>query len=177
MLEDLRTLFQQTKATTGCWCMWFIIPVKDYHAGRGAQNEHLFTELVRNSEVPMGLVAYLDGTPAGWIASGPRSRYCRALKTPTLQGSDSREDENVWLVSCFFVAREHRRKGVAGQLLKEAVSMAQKLGAKAIEGFPTQGARIASTDSQVGTEHLFASQGFEALRRPSTNRVIMRRDL
>ena len=99
MLEDLRILFQRTKATTGCWCMWYIIPVRDYHAGRRSQNERLFTELVRNSELPMGLVAYVDDTPAGWIASGPRSRYSRALKTPTLQDGDPAEHENVWLVS------------------------------------------------------------------------------
>ncbi|MDI6028686.1 GNAT family N-acetyltransferase [Corticibacterium sp. UT-5YL-CI-8] len=177
MLEDLRALFRRTKATDGCWCMWYIISVRDYHAGRGAANQRLFTGLMRESDRPMGLLAYVDGDPAGWIALGPRSRFARALGTPTLQGRDPREDALVWLVTCFFVAREHRRKGLAGSLLDAAIELARRSAAKAIEGFPTQGHKIASTDSQVGTEQMFAERGFEVVRRPSSNRVIVRLDL
>ena len=177
MLDDLETLFRQTKATDGCWCMWYVISVRDYHAGRGSQNRRLFAELIRESDMPMGLLAYVNRKPAGWIASGPRSRYARALGTPTLQGRDLGEDALVWLVTCFFVAREYRRKGLAGDLLDAAVELARRSAAKAIEGFPTQGNKRANSDSQVGTEQIFAARGFEAVRRPSSNRVIMRLDL
>jgi Acetyltransferase (GNAT) family. len=177
MLGDLAALFRRTKATDGCWCMWYIIPVRDYHAGRGALNQRLFTDLMRDSDVPMGLLAYVDENPAGWIASGPRSRFVRALGTPTLQGGDPGEDAGVWLVPCFFVAREHRHKGLAGRLLEAAVELARASSAKAIEGFPTQGSKRASSDGQVGTEQMFARHGFEAIRRPSSNRVVMRLDL
>lgn len=177
MLEDFRALLRRTRATDGCWCMWHIIPVKDYHAGRGVQNEQLFNDLVEKSDAPMGLLAYVNGEVSGWVATGPRSRYARAVKTPTLQGRDPAEDAYVWLVSCFFVAREHRRQGLAGQLLDAAVGLAITFGAKAIEGFPTRGRRMAGGDIQVGTEHLFARRGFEIARNPSSNRVIMRLEL
>lgn len=174
MLDDLHTLFRRTRATDGCWCMWYTIPVRSYHAGRGAENRRLFTELMAKSDLPMGLMAHVDGEPAGWIASGPRSRFTRALQTPTLQGRDSHEDASVWLITCFFVARDHRRKGLAHRLLGAAVELARDSGAPAIEGFPTQGNRKPSADRQVGTEEMFSKQGFVAIRRPSSNRVIMR---
>ena len=53
----------------------------------------------------------LDGEPVGWAAAGPRSRYARAVRTPTLKGVDHSEDDDVWLAPCFFVRRDKRGHG------------------------------------------------------------------
>lgn len=87
----------------------------------------------------MGLLAYVGDQPVGWIAADPRSRYARAVKTPTLRGGDPGEDDTVWLTSCFFVRRKFRRRGVAGLLLTEAVALASRHGALAVAGFPPRG--------------------------------------
>lgn len=176
-IGDLGRLFDSSSATRGCWCMWFIIPVKDFHAGHGEQNGRLFAALVERERVPMGLLAYAGSEPVGWIAAGPRSRYVRAVKTPTLRDGDPLENDSVWLVSCFFVRQEFRRRGITGILLDEAVTLAGRHGALAVEGFPTKGNRIGAADSQVGTEYIFAKRGFRPVREPSTNRVIMRLEL
>ena len=135
--------------------------------------------LVDGDERPVGLVAYLDDSPAGWCAVGPRSRYARAIKTPTMRGLDRAEDENVWFVPCFFIRPGGRRQGVSTALLQAAVGMAEEHGAQAIEGFPQAGDRTRSRGSnfQTGVEALFERCGFEPVRRPSDNRVIMRREL
>lgn len=66
----------------------------------------------------------------------------------------------------------------ATALLEGAVGLARAHGASAIDGFPLAGdGRRSGGDLQVGVEPLFAACGFEAVRRPSANRVIMRRDL
>jgi len=83
----------------------------------------------------------------------------------------------VWLTPCFYVRKDVRREGLSLALLKGAVALARKNSAKAIEGFPfARGAKL-SRESMVGVEAVFASCGFAVTRRPSSTRVVMRKDL
>jgi GNAT superfamily N-acetyltransferase len=157
--------------------MWFIIAVKAFHSGGAAANEEEFKAIAKRSAHPMGLIAYLDGEPVGWVAAGPRSRYARAVKTPTMKAIDQSENDDVWLVPCFFIQPDMRGRKVTRALLKAAVKLARKSKASAIEGFPTAGSKLGSADRQVATEHIFATCGFHAISRPSSNRVVMRLDL
>ena len=178
LVSDVGTLFGTDRAANGCWCMWFIIPVKDYHAGGREKNRRRFCELVQSCTEPVGLLAYLNDCPVGWCAVGPRARYIRAIRTPTFKERDASEDGVVWLVPCFFVRADARHAGVSRALLERAVSLAEEHGAIAIEGFPYAGSkRRSGGDIQVGVEPVFASCGFSVLRRPSDSRVVMRRDL
>ncbi|MCA9970136.1 MAG: GNAT family N-acetyltransferase [Anaerolineales bacterium] len=178
LLDDLAQLFGTNEVTERCWCMWFIIPVKQFHAQGSAGNCAQFGALAAADAQPMGLLAYQDGEPVGWCAAGPRSRYVRALKTPTYRGGPPEDDDAVWLVPCFFVRPEARGAGVAQALLEAAVALAAAAGATAVEGFPFSGAkRRSGGDVQVGFEPLFAACGFEAVRAPSASRVVMRREL
>lgn len=177
LLSQAESLFESDAATAGCFCMWFIIPVAEYHSGGAERNRELFREVAHSSPDPIGLLAYEDGEPVGWCAAGPRERYDRALRIPSFRGRDSSEDQSVWLVPCFFIAKQARRQGVAKALLEEAVVMAQEAGAKAIEGFPfATGAKLGK-DPMVGAEAIFEACGFQPTRRPSKTRVVMRREL
>jgi hypothetical protein len=90
---------------------------------------------------PGGLLAYDDGgTIVGWCATGPRSRYPRALRSPLMSSREKNEDDAVWLVPCFFVRSGHNRTGVTHRLLLAAVDHSRRHGASAIEGFPLSGA-------------------------------------
>ncbi len=177
-IEDLGRLFSTNEVADRCWCMWFIRPVKEFHAVGREGNRASFHELVANHQHPPGLLAYRDGEPVGWCAVGPRSRYIRALKMPTYRNREGSGDSDVWLVPCFFVRRDARRTGVTRALLEAAVRLAREGGATAIEGFPFAGGqRRSSGDLQVGFEPLFSSCGFEVSRTPSASRVIMHREL
>ena len=158
--------------------MWFIIPVKEFHAAGSEGNRAEFRELTMTSDNPMGLIAYQDGGPVGWAAVGPKSRYVRALSTPTYRGGVSTDDSSIWLIPCFFVRKAARGTGIPRALLKAAVQSARENGAAAIDGFPFSGdKRRSSGDIQVGFESVFLSCGFELLRTPSASRVVMRREL
>jgi GNAT superfamily N-acetyltransferase len=183
-LADLADLFGTAKVTTNCWCMWFIDPAKvvqDRWDDGG--NRRAFEARARaqsDGEPPLGLLAYADdGTPVGWLATGPRSRYARAIgpRTQILRDRDPDEDDDVWLLPCFFVRVGHRRRGVTAALLDAAVGAASAHGATAVEGFPIAAGRPVSADAYLGTEHRFADCGFECIARPSERRVVMRRNL
>jgi GNAT superfamily N-acetyltransferase len=177
-LGDLEELFGTNKTTQGCYCMWFLSPIREVHSGWGTVNRDRFNALAAEAREPMGLLAYRDGEAVGWCAAGPRARYARMLKAPTLRNRDPAEDERVWLVPCFFVRRDARRTGVMTTLLQAATRLARKHGAPAIEGFPRAGdQRHSAADAYLGVEPLFAACGFSVVDRPSAARVIMRRDL
>lgn len=175
-LDELKRLFSGERSASSCWCMWFIIAVKEFHAGGSAANEAKLRAMAATSPHPVGLIASLDGEPVGWAAVGPRSRYARAVRTPTMKEIDQSENDQVWLTPCFFIRPDRRGRKIAPLLLESAVELAQKTGASAIEGFPTAGSKRTSADRQVGTERMFQDCGFRAVSRPSSNRVVMRLD-
>ncbi|MDF1631861.1 GNAT family N-acetyltransferase [Mycoplana sp. MJR14] len=172
-MEAFGRLLSGERSAAHCWCMWFIRRVKDFHAGGAAANRAAFAALGETSPLPLGLLAFDDDEPVGWVAAGPRARYARAVKTPTLKTTDRAEDATVWLVPCLFVRPERRGQAISGVLLAAAVELARQSGATAIEGFPLTG-RTGNADRQVGTEALFRRAGFDAIDRPSSNRVVMR---
>lgn len=177
-LDDLGVLFGSDGVVDRCWCMWFLIPVKEFHGAGREGNRQALIDLVAGDTHPVGLLAYRDVEPVGWCAVGPRSRFARAIRTPTLR-SRRGDDDRVWLVPCFFVHPDHRQAGVAGALLEAAVDLARRSGADAIEGFPLAGPkrRSSGSDLQTGVEPLFGAAGFDVDHRPSDNRVVMRRQL
>ncbi len=176
-MGDLAGLFGSDRATAGCWCMWFIVPVKDYHAAGGAGNRARFGELTASSEHPLGLIAYQDGRAVGWCAVGPRSRYARAVKTPTYKGRNPAEDGDVWLLPCLFVRKEARKSDLGEELIRAAARLAGERGATALEAFPLSAEKRHSKDTQVGFESVFARCGFTEIGRPSPSRVLMRLEL
>lgn len=178
-LGDLARLFETNGTTRGCWCMYFIAPRAEFGAGMRGGNRARFEELAVDADPPMGLLAYRQAAPVGWCAIGPRSRYPRAIgpRATILKGRDPAEDDEVWLVTCFFVRVGARRQGATRKLLTAAVELAEQSGARAIEGFPRAAGQPSSPDDYLGHEDVFAACGFDCIARPTPRRAVMRRDL
>ena len=177
LLPDVEALFDTSRETHGCWCMWFLIPYKEYHASGPEGNHRRFLELMEVTSFPIGLLAYRDGEVVGWCATGPRSRFVRALGVPSFKGRDPSEDDSVWLTPCFYVRKDVRREGVSRALLEAAVTLAREHDATAIEGFPFASGVKIGRESMVAVEALFAACGFAVSRQPSPTRVVMRKEL
>jgi len=177
-LDDLAELFESNNATKGCWCMAYILSRSEYHrGGRGGNREH-FEQMAATADPPMGLLAYREGRPIGWCALGPRTRYPPAIspRATILRDRDPDEDEDVWLVPCFFVRVGERRRGLTREMLNTAVELARERGVKAVEGWPLA-SDYPSADEYLGREQVFEACGFECIRRPSPRRAVMRLDL
>jgi GNAT superfamily N-acetyltransferase len=123
-------------------------------------------------EVP-GILAYADCIPIGWCSVASREAYPVLERSRTLKRID---EEQVWSVVCFFVARPFRCKSLMTSLLKAATRYAKEHGAKIVEGHPVEPKerRMPGSESFTGTVSVFRRAGFvEALRR-SPGRPIMR---
>src|SRR5262249_48228675 len=124
--NDFAGLFGPRGASSGCWCMWWILERKDYRAGQGVTNKRRMKKRVEKGPPP-GLLAYAGKRAVGWVALAPRSEYSGLARARSLKPVD---DQPVWSVPCFFVAKEFRRSGMTSALLEAAAAYARKQGAR-----------------------------------------------
>jgi GNAT superfamily N-acetyltransferase len=152
--------------------MWWRLSRPEWNRGKGEGNRKAFRKLVR-SGAELGVLAYADGDPAGWCAVAPRSDYPRLGGSRILKPVD---DQPVWSVTCFYIARRFRHQGLSIALLKAAVDFARACGAKIIEGYPHD-TKKATADVFVytGLVSAFRKAGFKEVARRSKTRPIMRR--
>jgi GNAT superfamily N-acetyltransferase len=138
---------------------------------QGASAKRAFRRIVA-SGAPTGVLAYVGKEPVGWCAVAPRTVYLRLEGSRVLRPLD---DQPVWSVTCFFVARPYRRSGLTSQLLGAAVEYARKRGAKIVEGYP-QDLRKDLPDAFVwtGLVSAFQKAGFKEVARRSPTRPVMR---
>lgn len=173
--NDLAKLFGPRGACAGCWCMWWRLPAAEWKRGKGDPNRRALRRIV-DSGNPPGLIAYDGDEPVGWIALAPREAYPRLAASRSLKPVD---DTPVWSVTCFFVTRSHRRRGVSAALLRAAADFARERGARMLEGYPVVSATGTMPDAfaWTGLPAPFERAGFREVARPSASRRIMRKAL
>ena len=170
---DLARLFGKNGVCAGCWCMWWKVPHARWQAQKGRGNRAGLRRAVGSGEVP-GILAYRGREPVGWCAIEPRRAYPRLARSRVLAPVD---DRDVWSITCFFVARSHRRRGVSRGLIEAAVARARRRGAALVEAYPVDPRKDAVPDVFVytGLASAFRRAGFVEVARRSETRPIMRR--
>jgi GNAT superfamily N-acetyltransferase len=128
-----------------------------------------------------GLVAYLDGEPVGWVAVEPRTAYpkLRTSRVPWAGRREDKDDDDVWVVTCFVVRKGYRGRGLTYPLARATIDFARERGARAIEAYPmiTQpGKEITWGELNVGARQVFEDAGFAEVSHPTPRRVVMRVD-
>jgi GNAT superfamily N-acetyltransferase len=168
---DLEALFGAQGACAGCWCMWPRRSAAEFRRGKGATNRRAFRAVVVAGPPP-GVLGYVGGSPVGWCAVAPREAYPRLERSRVMARVDERP---VWSVTCFFVARGFRRRGLSLPLLRAAVALARRHGARVVEGYPNElPARTADPFVWMGLAATFRAAGFEEVARRAPTRPIVR---
>lgn len=170
---DIERLFGERGACGGCWCMAFRLSAREYQKGKGAGNKRAFKKIVTAGEKP-GVIAYHQGQPIGWCAVAPRERYPRLANSRVLRPVD---DQPVWSVTCLFILKPYRRKGVSARLLRAAADLAARRGARIVEGYPIVSTMEKTPDPFLwrGLPSAFQRAGFKEVARRSRTSPIMRR--
>lgn len=154
--------------------MFWKLRGKAFDESKGMENRQMHKSLVKDGVVT-GLLAYSHGEVVGWVAVEPRSAYDKLAHSRVLKPVD---DKEVWSITCFFVAKSFRRRGVAVELIKAAVDHVSRMGGRIVEGYPVD----ATEDSPApfvftGTASAFRKAGFKEVVRNTPTRPIFRRIL
>jgi GNAT superfamily N-acetyltransferase len=169
--DDIAALFRERGACGGCWCMTFRRPRKEFDANKGEGNRKALRKLVK-SGAPVGVLAYLDDQPVGWCAVAPKSEFVVLLNS---RNFSALQGPRVWSVTCFFIPKEQRGKGVGLALLKGATKLAKQHGAEVLEGYPHEPKQqLPAPFVWTGIASVFRKAGFKEAERKSKHRPLMR---
>lgn len=173
--QDFESLFGIKGAYAGCWCMFWRLPGAEFKQHSGEQNKRAMSELVHSGVEP-GLLAYHGQQPVGWMAIGPRDHYPRLASSRVLKAVD---DQFVWSIVCFFIAKAYRRKHVTAGLIRAGLDYAQRHGAKIVEAYPIdpKAENYPAVYAYTGWSSVFQAMGFVEILRRSDTRPIMRFNL
>ncbi|MDX1556541.1 MAG: GNAT family N-acetyltransferase [Xanthomonadales bacterium] len=170
---DFETLFGENGACGGCWCMLWRLPRKQFEAHKGKLNRDAMKALVESGTVP-GLLAFSGAEAIGWCALAPRADYPALERSRILKPVD---ELPCWSVSCLFVHRKHRKRGVATALLNAATDYVRSQGGSIVEGYPVEprgDKPIPAAFAWTGIPSAFEAAGFTEVARRSETRPIMR---
>lgn len=174
---DLEVLFGESGAYSGCWCMFHRQTSSEFSAKAGTTNRSELRSLVDRGRRP-GLIAYVDRRPVGWVSVAPRGEFGRIERSPLFKSRAPSEDTpDVWSITCFFIDRSYRERGIATALLESALQYAIKRGARALEGYPLDvkhKSGWSSSETYMGTFEMFHSAGFQEVERRKPARPLMR---
>jgi GNAT superfamily N-acetyltransferase len=157
----------------GCWCMGF-------HAegvGRGrtvAQNRSAKEARVRDGRAHAAL-AFDGAACVGWCQFGPTEELPRIKSGRAYrEGLTALPD---WRITCFFVDKAYRGRGVAAAALAGALREIGRLGGGMVESYPedVEGRPVSGSFLHNGTVAMFERQGFERIRRLGLHRWVVGR--
>ena len=136
--------FTDNREWSACYCVFFHwndefdkslrAPGVDIHE----HNRNLASDFIRKG-VLKGYLAYVDEVVVGWCNTNDKSGYesLEPEKHPELWDEDNK-DSKIKSVTCYVIAPEMRRKGIATKLLERACSDAQEDGYDYVEAYPAK---------------------------------------
>ena len=168
--RDLERLFGPRGAYSNCWCTYWRLRRKDFSSLTPQDRRQAFRGWIRSGAEP-GLIAYRGGKPVAWCAVAPREEYAAISASPALKRL---ENNGTWSITCYFVAKDHRRTGLMSALLDAAVRHARKRGARMVEGFPVEADALRGCDGYSGLVPVYRKAGFRRVASMGSKRVMRR---
>lgn len=180
-VEDVETVFAAGGARR-CRCQALKAPGWIWRDTTQEQREAaLLEQTACGTDGPTsGLIGYVDGEPAGWVAVEPREDYPRIWARQKAWMRMDPDLPDVWSVTCFVVATAFRRQGLMYELAAATVDYGRRVGARLLEGYPTEqppGKTVIWDEASVGVLQVFLAAGYEVYAEPTLRRRVVRHRL
>jgi len=169
---DFKTLFGERGACGGCWCMLWRLTRKEFEDQKGAGNRKAMKAIIDAGKIP-GILAFSRGEPVAWCSVAPREHFPALERSRILKPLDALP---VWSITCLFVDKQFRRKGLSTQMIKAAVDYVQKKVGSIVEAYAVEPKKDKMPDvfAWTGLASAYLKAGFEEYARRSETRPIMR---
>lgn len=159
----------------GCWCMSFHLDRG--FAGRTALQNRTEKEVrVRDGRAHAVLV-YDGPAVVGWCQFGSTTELPRIKnRREYLRGLNGLPD---WRITCFFVDRDCRGRGIAALALKGVLREIARLGGGTVESYPEDigGRAVSASFLHNGTVAMFEGEGFKRSRPLGRNHWVVTRTI
>jgi GNAT superfamily N-acetyltransferase len=155
----------------GCWCTWFhtLHEEKTFSADG---NRALKERLVREGRAHAALI--FDGDVAvAWCEYGSCAELPNIYHRKQYDAETDRYPD--YRITCLFVDKGYRRRGVSRLALQGALELIARSGGGVVEGYPHETAGKKVSVLYNGTRRMFEEAGFELIRRKGQNNTVMRR--
>jgi GNAT superfamily N-acetyltransferase len=155
----------------GCWCTWFHpdCPEKRQSA---EGNRALKERLVGEGQAHAALV--FDGDVAvGWCQYGSLEELPNIHHRKQYEAELSKPPD--YRLTCIFVDKAYRRKGISMLALRGALKLIAEAGGGVVEGYPhdLQGKRVSASFLYNGTRKLYERAGFTYQRPKGQGNCVM----
>ena len=142
--------------------------------GDSAFNKELKKNLVSNGKSHAALV-YDGETPVGWCQYGTPEELPNIYHKKEIEADGYNVPD--WRITCIFVDKKYRRKGVAKAAISGALGLIKAAGGGLVESYPqdTGGEKISSSFLYNGTRTMFEQCGFDYIGPKGKNHTIMRK--
>jgi hypothetical protein len=173
---DFEALFAKHNGVWGgCWCMFYHTKGEFLIKDHAPENKKAKKALVKRRQTH-GIIVYSERTPVGWVQYGPKPELPRIDSSRTYQGlSLDSEGQRLWRITCFFVDRNSRRKGVAGFGLNAALASIKKKGGGMVEAYPSTKPAKGASLMWSRTVSMFEDAGFDIASQLGKSSVVMRK--
>ena len=167
----------------GCWCMYYQrakpIRLKSSNPEWKKTNRRDKRTLVEKGQ-SHAILVYENETPVGWCQYGAKEELPRidAGRGYRKVGPPSGA-EKLWRITCFFVDRSYRGKGVAKLALNAALDSIKRQGGGIVEAYPVVSKKMAAVAEWrwFGTPSMFKREGFKKIAPLGTSMVLMRKTI
>jgi GNAT superfamily N-acetyltransferase len=157
----------------GCWCTWFH-PRRE-QAGVDVEAGLPYKEFLFRAGRSHAALVFDDAAAVGWCQFGtpdelPRIFHRKEYEADLVTLPDYR-------LTCIFVDRNYRRKGVAAAAVDGALDLIAAAGGGVVEAYPqdTPEKKVSSTFLYSATRGMFEKAGFDYDRPKGKNHCVMRK--
>lgn len=163
--------FADNPRWSSCYCQFLYVDHAKVNWAERTAQENRSAACQRICTASMqGYLAYRDGKVVGWCNAAPRAMMDAFADEPDPDASQ------IGQITCFVVAREHRRTGVAKALLAAACAGLAAQGLSIAEAMPKPEV-LDDAENHYGPLSLYIAAGFEVHRQGEHGSVYVRKHL
>lgn len=165
------TAFADNPKWRSCYCQFLYVDHAkvNWMERTSAENRHAACSRICGAKM-QGYLAFRGGQVVGWCNAAPREMMEAFADEPDPDAS------RLGQITCFVVAPEHRRTGVATELLAAACAGLKAQGLRIAEAMPKPEV-VGDAENHHGPLSLFTAAGFQFHRQGEHGSVYVRMEL